>query len=95
MFPREFIDEKVGRRDAKKKRNDGGGERRKRLPANPTILENCVRPRTQLLIGAVLVVSIKSNKNINQTRHVLFTCVGNLGSDLICGRRLQMLCAMV
>ena len=43
-----------------KKRNDGGGggERRKRLPANPTILKNCVRPRTQLLIGAVLVVLI-------------------------------------
>ena len=30
----------------------------KRLPANPTILKNCVRPRTQLLIGAVLVVLI-------------------------------------
>ena len=41
-----------------KKRNDGGGERRKRLPANPTILKNCVRPQTQFLIGAVLVVSI-------------------------------------
>ena len=46
--------------DESKKRNDrgGGGERRKRLPANPTILKNCVRPRTQLLIGAVLVVLI-------------------------------------
>ena len=45
----------------KKKRNEGGGgrERRKRLPANPTILKNCVRPRTQFLIGAVLVVLIK------------------------------------
>ena len=44
----------------KKKWNDegGGGERRKRLPANPTILKNCVRPQTQLLIGAVLVVLI-------------------------------------
>ena len=46
----------------KKKRNDGGGggggERRKRLPANPTILKNCVRPQTQFLIGAVLVVLI-------------------------------------
>ena len=44
----------------KKKRNDGGGGggRRKRLPANPTILKNCVRPQTQLLIGAVLVVLI-------------------------------------
>ena len=42
-----------------KKKNDGGGggggERRKRLPANPTILKNCVRPRTQLLIGVVQV----------------------------------------
>ena len=38
---------------------DGGGERRKRLTANPMILKNCVRPRTQLLIGAVLVVLIK------------------------------------
>ena len=44
----------------KKNRNDGGGEgeRRKRLLANPTILENCVCPRTKLLIGAVLVVLI-------------------------------------
>ena len=36
----------------------GGGERRNRLPANPTILKNCVRPRTQPLIGAVRVVLI-------------------------------------
>ena len=42
-----------------KRRNDGGGERRKRLPVNPTILKNCVRPRTQLLIGVVVVVLIK------------------------------------
>ena len=51
---------KLGR-EQKKKKNDGGGggERRKRLPANPTILKNCVRPRTQLLIGALLVVLIK------------------------------------
>ena len=43
-----------------KKRNDGegGGERRNRLPANPTIFKNYVRPRTQLLIGVVLVVLI-------------------------------------
>ena len=46
---------------SKKKRIEGRGgrERRKRLPANPTILKNCVRPQTQLLIGAVLVVLIK------------------------------------
>ena len=45
---------------SKKNMNDGGGggERRNRLPANPTILKNCVRPRTQLLIGAVQVVLI-------------------------------------
>ena len=46
---------------SKKKRNEerGGRERRKRLAANLTILKNCVRPQTQLLIGAVLVVLIK------------------------------------
>ena len=46
--------------EQKKNMNDrgGGGERRNRLPANPTILKNCVRPRTQLLIGAVRVVLI-------------------------------------
>ena len=52
---------RLERRDeSKKKRIDGGrrGERRNRLPANPTILKNCVRPRTQLLIGAVLLVLI-------------------------------------
>ena len=48
---------KLGR---EQKRNDGGGggEIRERLPANPTILKNCVRPRTLLLIGVVLVVLI-------------------------------------
>ena len=46
-------------RREQKKRNDGGGERRKRLSANPTILKNCVRARTQLLIGAALVMLIK------------------------------------
>ena len=51
---------KLGQEQKKKKMNDGegGGERRNRLPANPTILKNCVRPRTQLLIGAVRVVLI-------------------------------------
>ena len=46
---------------SKKKRNEerGGRERRKRLPTNLTILKNCVRPQTQLLIGVVLVVLIK------------------------------------
>jgi len=46
-------------REQKKNRNEGGGEGRKHLPANPTILKNCVRPRTQPLIGAELVVLIK------------------------------------
>ena len=57
-FPRDFV-ENVGTR-ANKKRNDGGGawERRKRLPTNQTIFKNCLRPRTQLLIGAVLVASV-------------------------------------
>ena len=52
---------KLGREQKKKKKNEGGGVRRrkKRLPANPTILKKCVRPRTQLLIGAVLVVLLK------------------------------------
>ena len=49
---------KVGTRAKKRNDRGGGGERRKLLPANPTILKNCVRPRTQLLIGAVLVVLI-------------------------------------
>ena len=68
---------------SKKKRNEGRGgrERRKRLPANPTILKNCVRPQTQLLIGAVRVVLII--RNINQTRYALFSCVTDLvSSDL-------------
>ena len=58
-FRARFV-ENVGTRAKKKKGNDGGrgGKRRKRLPANPTILKNCVRPRRQLLIGAVLVVLI-------------------------------------
>ena len=59
---RENLGRQQKKKKKKKKRNDwgegGGGERRKRLPANPTILKNCVRPRTQLLIGAVLVVLI-------------------------------------
>ena len=49
---------KVGTRAKKRNDEGGGGERRKRLPANPLILKNCVRPRTQLLIGTVLVVLI-------------------------------------
>ena len=49
---------KLGQKQKKMNEGGGGGERRKRLPANPTILKNCVRPRTQLLIGAVRVVLI-------------------------------------
>ena len=48
--------EKLGREQKKRNDRGGGGKRRKRLPANPTILKNCVRPRAQLLIGAVLVM---------------------------------------
>ena len=51
-----------------------GGERRKRLPANPTILKNCVRPRTQLLIGAVLVVLITKHSKY-QSNQVCFVYV--------------------
>ena len=50
---------KLGREQNKRNDGGGGGARRKRLPAIPTILKNSVRPRTQLLIGAVLVVLIK------------------------------------
>ena len=49
---------KLGQEQKKMNDGGGGGERRNRLPANPTILKNCVRPRTQLLIGAVRVVLI-------------------------------------
>ena len=44
--------------ESKKKGNDGGGKRKKCLPPNPTILKNCFRPQTYLLIGAVLVMLI-------------------------------------
>ena len=73
---------KVGKRAKKKKRNDrrGGEKWRKRLPTNLTILKNCVRPRTQRLIGAVLVVLILSTRHINQSRYALFTCVADLVS---------------
>ena len=62
--------------ESKKKRNDGGGggERRKRLLANPTILKNCVRPRTQLLIGALLVVLITLHSK-HQSNQVCFVYV--------------------
>ena len=61
--------------ESKKKRNEGGGgrEQRKCLPANPTILKNCVHPRTQLLIGAVLVL-IKW-QSIHQSNQVCFVYV--------------------
>ena len=49
---------KLGQEQKNMNDGGGGGERRNRLPANPTILKNCVRPRTQLLIGAVRVVLI-------------------------------------
>ena len=60
----------------KKKRNDGGGggERRKRLPANPTILKNCVRARTQRLISAVLVVLITQHSK-HQSNQICFVDV--------------------
>ena len=73
---------KLGREQQQQKRNDrrGGEKWRKRLPTNLTILKNCVRPRTQRLIGAVLVVLILSTRHINQSRYALFTCVADLVS---------------
>ena len=78
---------------SKKKRNEGRGgrERRKRLPANPTILKNCVRPQMQLLIGAVLVVLIKIAINTSIKPGMFCLRTPQIWSDLICGHRLQML----
>ena len=46
--------------ESKKKGMRGEREGSKgHLPTNPTILKNCVRPRMQFLIGAVLAVLIK------------------------------------
>ena len=52
------LSRKLGQEQQKMNDGGGGGERRNRLPANPKILKNCVRPRMQLLIGAVRVVLI-------------------------------------
>ena len=49
---------KLGQEQKKMNDGGGGGERRKRLSANPTILKKSVRPRMQLLIGAVRVLLI-------------------------------------
>ena len=49
---------KLGQEQQEMNDGGGGGERRNHLPANPMILKNCVRPRTQLLIGTVRVVLI-------------------------------------
>ena len=88
-FLREFV-ENVGTR-AKKKGNDGGGKRKKCLPPNPTILKNCIRPQMQLLLGAVLVMLITQHSK-HQSNQVCFVYgASQIWSDLICGRRLQML----
>ena len=60
------------------------------MPANPTILKNCVRPQTQLLIGAVLVVLITKHSK-HQSNQVWFVYVCHRSGHLIVGRRLQML----
>ena len=52
------LSRKLGQEQKNMNDGGGGGERRNRLPANPTILKNCVHPRTQPLIGAVRVVLI-------------------------------------
>ena len=82
---------KLGQEQKKRNEGGGGGERRNRLPANPTILKNCVRPRTQLLIGSVRVVLITEHSK-HQSNHVyFFFSASQIWSHLICGRRLQML----
>ena len=50
--------EKLGQEQKKMNDGGGGGERGNRLPTNPTILKNCVRPQMQLLIRTVRVVLI-------------------------------------
>ena len=55
-----------------KKRMTGEGEGKE--GTNPTILKNCVRPRTQLLIGAVLVVLITWHSK-HQSNQVSFVYV--------------------
>ena len=62
---------KLGQQQQKRNGTGGGGKRRKRSPTNPTILKNYVRPRTQLLIGGVLVVLIKQ-RSIHQSNQVCF-----------------------
>ena len=69
----------------------GGGERRNRLPANPTILKNCVRPGTQLLIGAVLVVLIYLALETSIKPGMLCLRAPQIWSYLIRGRRLHLL----
>ena len=78
------------RREQKKRNDRGGGAKRirKRLPANPTILKNCVRPLTQFLIGAVLVNYLALETSIKPG--ILRLRASQIWSHLICGRRLQM-----
>ena len=60
------------------KEGGGGGEGRKRLQTNPSILKTCVRQRTQRLIGsATSDVSIeglfRSEKGQNSTCRMSWT----------------------
>ena len=49
---------KLGREQKNNNNKGGGGGEKETVARKPTILKNCVRLRTQLLIGAVLVVLI-------------------------------------
>ena len=69
----------------------GGGERRNRLPANPTILKNCLRPSNAASDwrGAASVDYLAFETSIKPG--MLCFRASQIWSHLICGRRLQML----
>ena len=67
--------------ESKKRNNRGGGRRgeRESLNANPMILEICICPQTQLLIGAVLalvmlIIKIAINTSIKPGMFCLHVC---------------------
>ena len=70
---------------------EGEGKEGNACPENPTILKNCVRPRTQLPIGAVLVVLIYLALETSIKPGMLCLREPQIWSYLICCRRLQLL----
>ena len=70
----------------------GEGEGKEGTDCPQTLRFWKVRPRTQLLIGAVLVLLIAQHSK-HQSNHAGMLClrVSQIWSHLICGRRLQML----